>query len=141
MKSIVKQRVPYEARTRGGILKYSGRLKTESQRHRKIPTEMELLFWKIVLSKDKTGYRFLRQKPIGRFIIDFYCPKLSLAIEIDGSSHNNKLDYDAERDKYLAIRGVTTIRYTNNMVGNNIEKIIRDLNLWIKNREIELEIN
>ena len=137
----MKQKVPFEARTRGGILKYSDRLKMESQKHRKTPTVAESIFWKIVLSKDRTGYRFLRQKPIGRFITDFYCPKLSLVIEIDGKYHDKKHSYDSERDKYFAVRGITTIRYTNDLVCQNIEEIVDDLRLWIKNREAELEIN
>jgi len=46
-------------------------------------------------------YRFLRQKPIGNYILDFYCSKLLLAIEIDGISHEDRIDYDHKRDDYL----------------------------------------
>lgn len=47
------------------------------------------------------GYKFSRQKPLGFFIVDFYCAKLKLAIEIDGSSHDGREEYDARRTKEL----------------------------------------
>ncbi len=81
-----------------------------------------------MLSRDKTGYRFLRQKPIDRFIIDFYCPKLLLAIEIDGGSHIKKKGRDEHRDKFLKQIGITTIRFTNEEVINNIELVRKKIN-------------
>lgn len=75
------------------------------------------------LSKDKTGFRFLRQKPIHRFIVDFYCVRLSLVIEIDGNSHDNKKQTDDERDKFLKQIGIRTIRFSNDQVLNNPEYI------------------
>jgi very-short-patch-repair endonuclease len=136
----MRQKSPIEARTSHYYLKYINKLKTESQKHRKGATNGESIFWKEILSKDKTGYRFLRQKPIGRFILDFYCSKLLLDIEIDGSSHSNKQDYDNERDKYLEQRGIKTIRYNNTEVVNNIEIIKNKIRGIINDREAELEI-
>jgi len=94
-----------------------------SRRNRTKPTETEKIIWEKVLSRDKTGYRFLRQKPIDRFIIDFYCPKLLLAIKIDGGSHIKKKGTDEMRDKFLKQIGITTIRFTNEEVLNNIDSI------------------
>jgi len=65
---------------------------------------------------------------------------LALAVEIDGGSHRNKQNYDHARDKYLEFRGITTIRYSNDMVNNNISKTIEDLKQKINNRKIELNI-
>lgn len=79
--------------------------------------------WDNFLSKDKTGYRFLRQKPIHRFIADFYCVKLNLIIEIDGDSHKNKTKTDIKRDKFLQQIGIKTIRFTNDQVLNNPEYV------------------
>ena len=70
--------------------------------------------------KRKTGYKFLRQKPINRFILDFYCSELNLAIEIDGSSHNKRKGYDETRDKFLYQIGIKTIRFTNDEILNQI---------------------
>lgn len=80
------------------------------------------------------GYKFTRQKPIGRFVVDFYCSKLSLVVEIDDSSHDSKLERDKLRDKYLKQCGLTTIRYINSdvltktlFVESNLRKKIEQL--------------
>lgn len=70
-----------------------------------------------------TGFKFSRQKPINRFILDFYCSKLNLAIEIDGGSHINKKDNDSSRDKFLKQIGIQTIRFTNEEILYDIEKV------------------
>jgi very-short-patch-repair endonuclease len=98
-----------------------------SQKNRTKPTDAEKIIWDKILSRDKIGYRFLRQKPIDRFIVDFYCSKLSLAIEIDGESHIEKKGTDELRDKFLKQIGVTTIRFTNDEVINNIETVKRKI--------------
>ena len=75
---------------------------------------------------------FYRQKPIGNFIVDFYCPKLKLVIEIDGGIHftDKQKKYDKERTKVLETYGLNVIRFTNNEVLKNFDgvcKIILDL--------------
>jgi len=137
---MVKQVIPFEARTNQSYIRYLDKLKHLSQKNRKISTKSEDIFWKNVLSRDKTGYRFLRQKPIGQLILDFYCSKLAMNIEIDGGSHIKKQYYDSQRDKYLSLRGILTIRYSNDLVENNLENVINDLILQIKNREKDLKI-
>jgi len=75
----------------------------------------------------KNKYKFVRQKPIFRFILDFYCRKLLLAIEIDGDSHNKKKNYDLERDNYLKAVNIKTIRFTNDEVLNNFNIVFKRL--------------
>jgi len=65
-------------------------------------------------------YRFLRQKPIDCFILDFYCSKLLLGIEVDGSSHDNKQEYDEARTGRLNFLGIKIIRYTNEVILKDI---------------------
>ena len=116
--------VDFEAiHTKHGCVRYWSSLTQMANQNRKNPTEAEQKMWDDYLSKDKTGFRFLRQKPIHRFIVDFYCVKLSLAIEIDGNSHGKKKDTDIERDKFLECIGIKTIRFTNDQVLNNPEYI------------------
>lgn len=79
------------------------------------------------MRRKQTGYKFVRQKPINRFVIDFYCAELSLAIEVDGNSHNNKLERDKSRDNFLNVCGIKTIRFTNEEVLSGIEKIKENL--------------
>lgn len=130
-----KQLSPAEARTSQMYLRYLDQLKQMSKVNRKNPTLAEKTFWDLVIGRDKLKYRFLRQKPIGRCILDFYCSILLLDIEIDGDSHDFKKGWDEARDEYLEIRGIKTIRYQNNDVLNNTDKVISDLKEKIKERE------
>lgn len=104
-------------------IRYRDGLTYMSQRNRKNQTIAEEKIWEEILSRDKTGFRFLRQKPIDRFIVDFYCSKLSLVIEVDGDSHLKKKGTDELRDKFLKQIGITTMRFTNEEVINNIENV------------------
>jgi len=112
-------------------VRYRNSLTFMSRKNRNNKTEAEKIVWNQILSRDKTGYRFLRQKPIDRFIIDFYCSKLLLAIEIDGESHIKKGGNDEMRDKFLKQIGITTIRFTNEEVVNNTEIVKRKINEMI----------
>jgi len=101
-------------------------------------TKTEALFWNIVLKHDKTGYRFLRQKIINSFILDFYCSKLRLWIEIDGLYHENQKEYDIYRTGILRDCWIKVIRYTNDDVEYYLNWVIEDLKEEIKIREQEL---
>jgi len=80
------------------MIHYQKHLTAYARKLRKGGILSEVLLWQ-ELKKDKLGYRFLRQKPIDKFIVDFYCQPLKLAIEIDGaSSHDNKM----EKDKFIS---------------------------------------
>jgi len=118
----MRYKAPEEARTRLGNLKYLEELRALARENRKNLTEAEKIFWKL-LSYKKTGYKFLRQKPMGKFILDFYCSKLMLAIEVDGDSHDSKKYLDKQRDLYLEQRGIRTVRFTNKEILNDIEKV------------------
>ena len=108
-------------------VRYIGELTAMAKKNRNHPTRAEKLMWDKILKNKQTGYIFLRQKPIDRFILDFYCSELSLAIEIDGDSHINKEGRDRSRDFYLKCIGIKTIRLTNEEVLNDIESVKRKL--------------
>ena len=82
--------------------------------------------WELLKGK-KLDCKFTRQKPIDRFVVDFYCSELLLAVEIDGSYHVNKKGYDLERDKRLGWRGIVVVRYSDKEVLKNIGEVRRDL--------------
>ena len=125
----MKKSVDFEAiHSEKNCVRYRDSLTLMSQRNRAKPTKAEKIIWDEVLSRDKTGYRFLRQKPISRFIVDFYCSKLSLAIEIDGESHIKKKSRDENRDKFLKQIGITTIRFTNKEILGNIGLVKKKIN-------------
>ena len=113
-------------RTRRGNVRYLEELRILSKNNRNNPTEAESIMWRF-LRKNKYGYKFIRQKPILRFILDFYCSKLLLSIEIDGDSHSKKQSYDLERDNYLQNLNIKTIRFTNEEVLNDFNRILERL--------------
>ena len=120
------------------IIQYNPYLKTFWRENRNNQTEAEWKFWHLVLKQDKTWYRFLRQKPIGDYILDFYCDKLKLWIEIDDKSHDWKWEEDGVRTKYLNSLWIKVIRYTNSDINYNLEWVIMDLNEKIEQRHQEL---
>lgn len=117
-------KVVWEARhdLRGNV-RYLKELKDLADINRNNPTPAEKLIWDRLLKNKQTGHIFLRQKPISRFILDFYCSKLALAIEIDGGSHLRKKGRDRSRDIYLNCIGIKTIRFTNQEILDDIEKV------------------
>ena len=127
-----------EARTQRSNMKYLEDLRELCRKNRQHPTEAEYKIWKMVLRNHSIKEKFFRQKPIGKYILDFYCSKLMLAIEIDGDSHDKKTHLDKSRDWYLEIRGIKTIRYTNNQVLDDINYVSSDLFNKVKQREKEL---
>ena len=84
---------------------------------------MELKFWKEFLSHRPIGYKFIRQKPVGNYVLDFYCSKLLLCIEIDGEIHEINSEYDNQRDEYLNACGITVVRIKNDEVLNSFERV------------------
>ena len=103
-------------------------------------TKAEWIIWNLVLRKDMTWYRFLREKLIWNYIIDFYCDKLKLWIEIDDKSHDWKWEEDLKRTMYLNWIWIEIIRYTNEQVYFNLDWLIVDLNEKIGRRVTELWI-
>ncbi|MCX6824039.1 MAG: endonuclease domain-containing protein [candidate division SR1 bacterium] len=119
---------------------YKNHLKNYSQTNRKTPTKSEGLFWNMLLKSNRTGYRFLRQKPIEGYILDFYCPKLKLGIEIDGISHEGKGDYDEKRDSLLQSLGIQMVRYHDNDILKKLEPVSLHLHSIIEDRVKELKL-
>lgn len=119
----MKYVVPEAVNSQKLSVRYLTSLKSPSRANRNTPTPAEATIWNQLLKNKKTGFRFLRQKPIHRFIIDFYCPELKLAIEIDGSSHRLKTGTDRLRDEFLLKIGIDTIRFTNDEVLHHLDQV------------------
>ncbi len=92
-------------------------------------TEAEKVFWSEVLKNKKlSNYKFTRQKPIGNFVLDFYCARFKLGIEIDGGVHNFQTTRDKERDDILKHKfGIRIVRYKNEEIFKDQDKIIEDI--------------
>ena len=104
---------------------YHPKLTTFSRELRKSGTLAEVLLWKELKGKKLKGCRFLRQKPIEGFIVDFFCPTFKLVIEIDGVSHDSKMERDEEREKSLERIGFSVLRFTEGDVRNNLDGVVR----------------
>ena len=89
-------------------------------------TLSEVLLWRQIKGR-KLEYEFHRQVPIDQFIVDFYCHELKLAIEIDGDSHNDKYDYDMNRQMKLQYLGVKFIRFFGVDVKQNMAGVLSAL--------------
>lgn len=94
---------------------------------RRKQTETEKILWKILRNRRFKELKFRRQHPIGRFIADFYCSKLNLIIELDGPIHDFKKqeEYDRLRERVLRENGLRVLRFKNEEVVNNVDKIFR----------------
>ncbi len=79
-------------------------------------TKAEAVLWKYIKNKKGYVFQFHRQKNIGKYIVDFYCPKLGLVIEVDGNSHDNKYEYDRKRNEYLEKLGLCVLHIDNDDV-------------------------
>ncbi len=87
------------------------------------PAEQEL--WQHLRSDRLAGYGFRGQHPIGRFIVDFFCPAAKLVIELDGDSHAEQADYDAERTRWVQEqKRYRVIRFTNDEVHHNLAAVL-----------------
>jgi very-short-patch-repair endonuclease len=112
----------------GLVLPYNKNLTALARENRKNPSPAETKIWREILRmRQFAQYKFLRQKPIGGYIVDFYCSELRLVIEIDGDSHAETGEYDLERTRFLNALGVRVIRYTNDEILRNIEGVYDNL--------------
>ena len=114
---------------------YNKHLKEYSCQLRNNSTLSEVLLWKQLSAKKMNGYTFNRQKPLLNYIVDFYCKRLNLVIEIDGESHNHKYQEDRFRQKELESRGLHFLRFDDRIVKSDMENVIRTIEGWIEEFE------
>lgn len=102
-------------------------IKAKAKELRKSMTHTEILLWDHLRNRRINNMHFRHQHPYGIYIIDFFCSKANLAIEVDGEIHKFKREYDRERIKYLEESGLKVLRFTNADVENNIEGVIKKI--------------
>lgn len=105
---------------------YNLNLKQDSQKLRRGQTEAEEFLWSFLRKKQLDGFQWYRQKPLGNCIADFYCPKRKLVIEADGNQHLTKdgRGYDKMRDAELGELGLKVLRFSNEEILNNTNKVL-----------------
>jgi very-short-patch-repair endonuclease len=112
-------------------------LRSRELRHPQTPAEATL--WRHLRSRN-LSYKFRRQHPLDRFIVDFYCAEAKLCIEIDGGSHfeTEQKEYDTARTEFLEELGYEVIRFTNDDVRYNIDMVIDEIVRIVEKRILEL---
>lgn len=108
-------------------LPYNSKLKQQAKTLRKAGNYAEVLLWNEIKNKKVSNLDFDRQRIIGNYIVDFLCYQKMLVIEIDGSSHDNKVDYDKVREEYLKNLGLQVLRFTDKDVRNNIQSVLNEI--------------
>jgi hypothetical protein len=90
-------------------------------------TPAEVILWEALRGRQLRGLKFRCQHPIGRFVVDFYCPSLKLIIEIDGGIHAQQQDYDQARTDQFQDFGYSVLRFTNDEVINDLPKVLNQI--------------
>lgn len=105
---------------------------------RKAMPKAEVILWAHLKNKQLHGYKFRRQYSVGPYIVDFYCPRLKLAIEVDGPSHftNHAVEYDWQRQKYIESFNINVLRVTNLDIYENIEGVIKKIIEYFPKNEL-----
>ncbi len=113
------------------IISYNPELKELAGDLRKNMTLSEVLLWNQLKHKNILDCDFDRQKPIGNYIVDFFCKELSLAIEIDGDTHIYRYEEDEIRQQTLEKLGVKFLRFDDIEVKKNMSNVLRVIEDWI----------
>ena len=114
-------------------ISYNPVLKQRARELRKQGVLSEALLWNQLKGRKMRGYQFMRQKPIGEYIVDFYCSRLQLVIEIDGESHKDRFDYDMGRQQFLESLGLKVLRFNDIDVKRDMDNILMAIEGWIAN--------
>ena len=123
------------------MLNYDSKLKPKARILRSNMTDAEHFLWARVRRKQILGVQFYRQKPIGKFIVDFYAPRASLVIELDGGQHfePEQRHYDQRRSVFLEQQGLTVLRFTNLDVLKNPEGVMEIIFREVQGKQVCFE--
>jgi ATP-dependent helicase HrpA/adenine-specific DNA-methyltransferase len=101
-----------------------------ARRLRRNMTDAEKELWRALRAGRFAGFKFRRQHPVGKYNLDFFCPAAKLSVELDGFHHGlpEQRQHGAERGKFLALQGITELRFWNRQWRNNREGVL--LEIW-----------
>jgi very-short-patch-repair endonuclease len=130
-----KGEVDREAGGRGSRFSRTQLMTARARKLRGNMTDAEARLWRALRRGQLNGFQFRRQHPIGPFTLDFFCPALRLAIEIDGGQHAvQQKRADERRTQWLSEKSIVVVRYWNNDVFSNLRGVLADLVAAIENR-------
>ena len=114
------------------MLPYDPLLKARARELRNKSTLAEVLLWRHLKGRQWLGFDFHRQRPIDRYIVDFFAAKLMLAVEIDGESHRFKEPEDARRQRRLESLGIRFLRFDDRVVKQDAWAVAQSIERWIE---------
>ena len=97
-----------------------------AREQRRAPTQSEERLWQY-LRGGGLGVRFRRQHPIGGYVLDFYCARAHLAVEVDGPVHEEQEEYDQQRDAWLSEQGIRVLRVSDDEVRDDIVSVVGEI--------------
>ena len=108
---------------------------------RKSMPDAEVILWSKLRRRQVGGHKFRRQFGVGRYSVDFYCPKLKLGIEVDGDSHflPGAKEKDSRRQSYIEQCGIRILRFTNDEVRTNLDGVLERIEEEAAEREQEFD--
>ena len=101
-------------------------------RRRSTPAEAAL--WDALRAGRLAGFKFRRQHPIGRFVVDFYCVRAGVAIEIDGPVHAQQAEADRLRQEFLESREIIVLRFTNDDIERDLARVLATISQTLADR-------
>jgi very-short-patch-repair endonuclease len=113
------------------LLPYNKALSSRAKALRKAGVLSEVIFWRQVRNNTFWSVDFDRQRIIGSFIVDFYVKSLGLIVEIDGSSHDGKEEYDTMREEFLINLGLNVYRISDFRVKHDLDNVMKELENYI----------
>ena len=117
-----------ESSSGGGDVKCTTALmKGRAQRLRAEATDAEKVLWARLRRRQVLGYKFRRQQPLGRYIVDFVCFEKRLIVEVDGSQHSEQQSYDEARTRWLESQGYQVLRFWNNEVLLETDRVVETI--------------
>lgn len=98
-----------------------------ARRLRRELTPAESILWEALRGRQLDGLKFRCQHPVGKFILDFYCPSVKLVIEVDGGIHDQQQEYDQARTEKLEAFGYRVLRFTNDQVMKDLSAVLETI--------------
>ncbi len=98
-------------------------------------TDAEQRLWRELRGRRFAGLKFRRQKPLGRYIVDFVCLERGLIVELDGGQHAEQVVYDRQRDAWLNSQGFVVLRFWNHDVLQQTDTVLERIRLWLEEQE------
>jgi len=100
-------------------------------------TKAEVQLWSKLKNRQLHGERFLRQYGVDQYVLDFYCPRLKTAIEVDGDSHFaiGAREYDRQREQHIETYGIHFLRFTNTDVSTNLDGVLQSIFQYVEEVE------